>query len=134
MTLSARPAVVDVLIPRFDVLPVFRMGISPAAIMTFYTHIRLRMARLAGLEIPPSLRSMIRIPVIDLGTAACLAVGFDLHAALLAQFGVTVRAGFRIMAAVAVLGITRRLHGMGRDEIGPVRLGHVVTLARRTPL
>jgi len=38
------------------------------------------------------------------------------------------------VAAIAILGIARSLHGMGRDKIGPMRLGHVLPASRRTSL
>jgi hypothetical protein len=38
------------------------------------------------------------------------------------------------MAALAVLGIIRRLYGVGGDEVGPVAPGHVLPPAGYTPL
>jgi hypothetical protein len=74
---------------------------------------------------------VIRIPIVDLRVTR-LAVRFDIHAALL-RFTVAVRAESRLVAAIAVLGIVRRLDGMDRDEIGPVRPGHKFPSPRKTP-
>jgi hypothetical protein len=109
------------------------MGIHLAAAVALYADIRIRMARLAGLQVPPRFRSMIRIPVIDL-RGACLPMRFDAHAPLRPRLAVAVRAETRLVAAVAVLWVVRRLDRMGRNKIGPVSLGHVLPSPRGTPL
>jgi hypothetical protein len=104
-----------------------------AGAVALHTHIRLRMARLAGLQIPPRLRRVIRIPVVELRIGARLTVGLDLHVPLLTVLGMAIRTEFRLVAAIAVLRIPRRLHRMYRNKIGPVRAGLVFAPSRQTP-
>jgi len=104
-----------------------------AGAVALHAHIGLGMARLAGLQVPPRLRGVIRIPFIDLRSSACLPMRFDLHVPLLPVLGMAVRTEFRIVAAIAGLRITRRLHRMYRDEIRPVRAGLVFAPSRQTP-
>ena len=126
MTLSACPSFALILVPGIDALPIAGMGILLAGAVTLDAHIGVRMTRLARLQIPPHFRGMIRIPVIYLRAGARLAVGFDFHVALFPRLGVAVRTEFRLVAAIAVLGIIRRLYGMDGDKIGPMRPGHVL--------
>ena len=46
--------------------PAFGMGIHPPAAVARDADIRIRVARLAGLQVPPRFGSMIRIPDKDL--------------------------------------------------------------------
>jgi hypothetical protein len=109
------------------------MGIHLPAAVALDADIRLRVARLAGLQVPSCFGSVIRIPVIDLRRTGWT-MGFDVHAAFIPYFGVAVLTEIRLMAAIAVLGIVRRLDGMDGNKIGAVRLGHEITCSRRTPL
>ena len=133
MTLSACPSFAFILVPGIDTFPIAGMGILLAGAVALDAHIGVGMTGLARLQIPPHLRGMIRIPVIDLRAGACLAVGFDFHVALVPLFGMAVRTEFRLMAAIAVLWVVRRLDGMDGDKIGPMRPGHILPSRRRTP-
>lgn len=97
----------------------------------------LRMAPLAGLQIPPRIRRMSRSPawVQDAGRHEYRGVGFDAHAAPVHRdlLEVAVRAEFRLVAAEAALGVIRRLHGMYGDEVRPVRPGHRLPSPRQAP-
>jgi hypothetical protein len=108
------------------------MRTRPAAIVAAHTHIRLGVARLAGLQIPPSFRGVIRIPVVDLRIAR-LTVRLDLHVPLLTILRMAIRTEFRLVATIAVLRIPRRLHRMYRNKIGPVCAGLVFAPSRQTP-
>jgi len=132
MTLSACPSFAFILVPGIDALPIAGMGILLAGAVTLDAHIGVGMTGLARLQIPPHFRSMIRIPVIYLRAGARLAVGFDFHVALVPLLGMAVRTEFRLMAAIAVLGIIRRLDGMDGDKIGPMRPGHILPSSGRT--
>jgi hypothetical protein len=126
MTLSACPSFTFILVPGIDTLPIAGMGILLAGTVTLDAHVRVGMTGLARLQIPPRFRSMIGIPVIYLRAGACLAVGFDLHVALVLLLGMAVRTEFRLMAAIAALRVIRRFDGMDGDKIRPVRPGHVL--------
>jgi hypothetical protein len=76
---------------------------------------------------------VIRIPVKDLRRTGWT-MGFDVHAAFISYLAVAVLTEIRLMAAIAVLGIVRRLDGMDGNKIGAVRLGHKLPSSRRTPL
>jgi hypothetical protein len=109
------------------------MGIHLPAAVALDADIRIRVARLAGLQVPPRFSRMIRIPVVDLrGTG--LPMGFDVHAAFIPYLRVAVLTETRLVAAIAVPGVVRRLDRMDGNKIGAVRLGHELPSARRTPL
>ena len=76
---------------------------------------------------------MIRIPVVYLRVGARPAVGFDFHIPLLPRPAVAVRTETRFMTPIAVLGVIRRLYGVDRDKIRPVRPGHVLGSPRQAP-
>jgi hypothetical protein len=126
MTFPACPSFAFILVSGIDALPIAGMGILLAGAVTLDAHIGVRMAGLARLQIPPRFRGMIRIPVIYLRIGARLAVGFDFHVALCSVLSVAVRTEFRLMAAIAALGVIRCLDGMDGDKIGPMRPGHVL--------
>src|SRR5512140_2627351 len=92
------------------------------------------MASLTGLQVPPRLRGMIGNPARlgDTRRRIDRAVRFDAHAAPvpLNLPVVAVRAESRLVAAVAVPGVIRRLYGVNGDEIGPMRLRHVLPSPR----
>jgi hypothetical protein len=132
MTLPACVSFAFVFIPFVDISPVPGMGIHLAAPVAPDAHIRIRMARFAGLQIPPRFRPMIRIPGVALGGAG-RPVRFDLHAPFLPYFAVAVGAETRLVAPITGLRIVRRLDGMDRDKIGPVRSGQEFSLPRGTP-
>jgi hypothetical protein len=126
MTFPACPSFAFILVSGIDALPIAGMGILLAGAVTLDAHIGVRMAGLARLQIPPRFRGMIRIPVIYLRIGARLAVGFDFHVALCSVLRMAVRTEFRLMAAIAALGVIRCLDGMDGDKIGPMRPGHVL--------
>jgi hypothetical protein len=119
MTLSTCPSFAVILVPLADIPPVPGMGIRLAAAVALHADIRIRMARLARLQVPPRFRGMIRVPVIDL-RGARLAMRFDAHAPLRACLAVAVGTEIRLVAAIAVLGIVRRLDRVDGNEIGPM--------------
>ena len=133
MTLSTCPAFAFIPVLFTDIPPVPEMRIHLAGAMALNAHIRVGVAGLAGLQVPPHLRRMIRIPVVDLRRAR-LPVRFDVHASLLPDPAMAVRTETRLVAAIAVLGVIRRLDGMCGDKIGPMRFGHVLPFAGRASL
>ncbi|MEK6535258.1 MAG: hypothetical protein AABZ40_06325 [Thermodesulfobacteriota bacterium] len=133
MTFPTCSSFTVILIPVLYISPVSGMGIDLPAAVALYADIRIRVARLAGLQVPPRFSRMIRIPVKDLRGDG-LAMGFDAHAPFRPCLAVAVRAEIRLVAAIAILGIVRRLDRMDGNKIGPVRLGHVLPSPRRTPL
>lgn len=133
MTFPACSAVTLIFIPLTYIPPVAGMGIHLPAAVALYADIRIRVARLAGLQVPPYFNRMIRVPVKDLrGTR--LPMGFDAHAALIPCPAVAVRAEIRLVAAIAILRIVRRLDRMDGDKIGAMRLRHELPSSRRAPL
>jgi hypothetical protein len=58
---------------------------------------------------------------------------FDAHAPLRPDLAVAVLAKIRLVAAIAILRVVRRLDRMDRNKIGPVRLGHVLPSSREAP-
>jgi len=133
MTLSACPSVALILVSLADIPPVAGMGILLARAMALHADIGIRMAALAGLQIPAHLRRMIRIPAVDLRAGPRRTVGFDPHAPLLPRLAVAVRTEIRLVAAAAGLGVVRRLYRMDRNEIRPVRPGHGLPSAGQAP-
>src|SRR5512141_1878010 len=96
------------------------------------------MAPLTGRQVPPRIRGMIRNPALGEHARGSeyRPVRLDAHAAPvpLNLPGVAVRAETRLVAAVAVPGVIRRLYGMNGDEIGPMRLRHVLPSPREALL
>jgi hypothetical protein len=133
MTFPACSSSTVIFILVLYISPVSGMGIHLPAAVALDADIRIRVARLAGLQVPPRFDRMIRIPVKDLrGTG--LPMGLDAHAPFIPRLAVAVRAEFRLVAAIAVLGVIRRLYGMDGDKIGAMRLGHELPSPRRTSL
>jgi hypothetical protein len=96
------------------------------------------MASLTGLQVPPSIGGMIRNPALGKHTRGSIyrLMRFDAHATPvpLNLPVVAVRAEIRLVAAIAVPWVVRRLYGVNGDEIGPVRLRHVLPSPREALL
>src|SRR3989304_2408120 len=78
---------------------------------------------------PAPSRGSTRIQFVKL-RASCLAMGAYVHVPLLPRPAVAVGAETRLVAAIAVLGVVRRLYGMDGDKVGPMRLRHVLAPPR----
>ena len=102
-------------------------------IVTLRTNHRIRMASLAGLQVPPRFRRVIRSEYESLGIPDRL-VRFDAHAALVPYLVVmAIRAEPRLVAAIAALRtIILCFYRMDRDEVGPMRRRHGLPGSRQT--
>jgi hypothetical protein len=89
------------------------------------------MAALAGLQVPPGFRRMIRCEYKPLGIPYRL-VGFDFHAALVPDLVMALRAETRLVAAIAALRIILRLYRVDGDKAGPMGRGHRFSCPRQT--
>lgn len=122
--LLARPILVIVL----DSIPSARMRIPfifSRVLVTSHADVPVRMAGLAGLQIPSSLGGMVS-KERSLGTNPHK-MGFDSHAAPRESAMAVVAVG-RLMTAVAALGVIQGLDRVDAQEVRAVVLGDVVAL------
>lgn len=119
--LLAGPIAVVVFCPA----PATRMRVCLSAGMALNTHIPVRMAGLAGLQIPSSLGGMVS-KERTLGTNPHK-MGFDSHAAPRESAMAVVAVG-RLMTAVAALGVIQGLDRVDAQEVRAVALGNIVAL------
>lgn len=108
----------------FDAFPIFGVGTYSAAAMALYAYITLRMAALAGLQVPAGFRGMFAVPHPVLGVAA-FHVRLDAHA----PFRVTIMAGVAellVMAPVAGLRVVESLDRVDGHEVAAMALRDVV--------
>ncbi|HEY5522132.1 MAG TPA: hypothetical protein VIK21_03000 [Desulfuromonadaceae bacterium] len=89
------------------------------------------MTSLAGLQVPPRFRRMIRSKYKSLGVPYRL-VRFDVHAALVPDLVMAVRAETRFVAAIATLRtIILCLYRMDGNPAGPMGCGHGFPCSRQ---
>jgi hypothetical protein len=89
------------------------------------------MASLAGLQVSPRFRRMIRGEYKPLGIPDRL-VGFDFHAALVPYLAMAVRAETRLVATIAALRtVIFRLYRVDGDKAGSMRRGHGFPYSRQ---